>query len=242
MSLPLSGTRSAGLGLPHHSPESSHAPLSTLIDSTPGVYKAWNTFARDYDLNATEVAHASHGRRLDDTLKEWCKIDDEDKLQAEIVRFEDEVLEGGPTVLPGVHALLKQIRDGASDQSHGWTIVTSASNIYTPKALSRCGIDLPPAGLVTSNDVSAGKPHPDPYLAGAKKCGVDPKNCLVVEDAPSGLKAGRAAGAKTLAVCTSHTREYLEKSDAKPDYIVQDLTKVSVNWKVGKLEVTIDES
>lgn len=64
-------------------PDAHHAK-STLIDSTPGVLKAWETFGKDYSLNAEEVAHASHGRRLYDTLKEFCRIDDEDKLQ---VRF-----------------------------------------------------------------------------------------------------------------------------------------------------------
>jgi beta-phosphoglucomutase-like phosphatase (HAD superfamily) len=54
---------------------------STLIDSTPGIINAWDTFAKDYSFDATEVAHAAHGRRLYDTLKEWCRIDDEEKLQ-----------------------------------------------------------------------------------------------------------------------------------------------------------------
>lgn len=58
----------------------SPQPHRTLIDSTPGVHKAWQTFAEDYNFDAAAVAHASHGRRLYDTLKEFCKIDDEDKL------------------------------------------------------------------------------------------------------------------------------------------------------------------
>jgi beta-phosphoglucomutase-like phosphatase (HAD superfamily) len=94
---------------------------------------------------------------------------------------------------------------------------------------------------VTSNDVSKGKPHPDPYLAGAKKCGVDPAKCLVVEDAPSGIRAGHAAGSQTLAVCTSHTRQAIVDSGANPDYIVRDLMRVSVRWVEGKVEVNIDE-
>lgn len=53
-----------------------------------------------------------------------------------------------------------------------------ATSIYTPKALSVCSIPVPKAGYVTSDDVDHGKPHPDPYLAGAKKCGVDPSKCM----------------------------------------------------------------
>lgn len=64
---------------------------------------------------------------------------------------------------------------------------------------------------------------------------------LVVEDAPSGIRAGHAAGARTLAVCTSHTRQAIVDSGASPDYIVTDLTRVSVRLVDGKVEVSIDE-
>jgi hypothetical protein len=54
---------------------------STLVDSTPGVYKAWKTFSLHYSLgDYQEITHATHGRRLYDTLKELCKIQDETKL------------------------------------------------------------------------------------------------------------------------------------------------------------------
>lgn len=81
-----------------------------------------------------------------------------------------------------------------------------------------------PASIVTSEHVSRGKPFPDPYLEGAKRCNVDASKCLVVEDANSGLKSGKAAGAKTLAVLTSQSREELDKSGVVPDYVAKDLT------------------
>jgi len=202
------------------------------------VNKAWDTFAKDYSL-PIDVAHATHGRRLYDTLREYCHIDDEDKLLAEINRFEQEVIDGGPIVLPGTLALISQV---VHETTHRWTIVTSASNVYAPRALKKCSVPIPLAGYVTANDVSNGKPHPDPYLAGAKKCGVDATKCLVIEDAPSGIRAGRAAGARTLAVCTSHSRQVILDSGANPDYIVKDLTKVTVKWVDGKLDISIDES
>ncbi|KAJ3488497.1 hypothetical protein NLJ89_g11609 [Agrocybe chaxingu] len=79
----------------------------TLIDSTPGVLKAWETFTIDYNLSdSIAIAHATHGRRLYDTLKEFCGITDEDRLLEEVDRFEDEVIKGGPTALPGAIDLL----------------------------------------------------------------------------------------------------------------------------------------
>jgi len=212
----------------------------TLIDSTPGVLSAWKTFAHDYSLgDYLHVAEETHGRRLYDTLKEYCKIDEETKLKDEIDRFENEVIAGGPTALPGAIALINTLN--SLEIAGCWTIVTSASNGYAPRALERAGVPLPSVGIVTANDVPKGKPHPEPYLAGAAKCEVDATRCLVVEDAVSGLRSGRAAGARTLAVCTSSPRKLLEESDALPTYIVSDLTKVSVRQVEGKIEVTIEQ-
>ncbi|KAF7367363.1 Sugar phosphatase YfbT [Mycena sanguinolenta] len=252
----------------------------TLIDSTPGLVKAWTTFCNDYQLgDPATVVHETHGRRLYDTLKEYCHINDESKLQAEIDRFEEEVINGGPIVLPGVSALVSALLSQAgmrfspwnsidssshhtqlsSETAFGWTIVTSATRNYAPRALERCSIPLPRAGIVCSDDVSQGKPHPAPYLAGASKCGVDPSKCLVVEDAISGMQAGAAAGALVLAVCTSTPRNTIITSGAKPSYVVTDLSKsvavvrfyrsfgveffsrVSARWINDKIEVTIDE-
>ena len=124
-------------------------------------------------------------------------------IKAAILRFEEVVIEGGPIALPGAQALLSQIDAGSSPSARGWTIVTSgtylisripsspthmyfaghpsnehlATNVYTPKALSRTGIPVPAAGYVTADDVERGKPEPDPYLAGAARVGVDSKNC-----------------------------------------------------------------
>jgi len=213
----------------------------TLIDSTPGVLKAWETFSADYSLgDSAAIAHATHGRRLYDTLKEYCHIEDEAKLQAEIDRFEDQVIQGGPVALPGAVSLISKL--SSPESALHWTIVTSASNKYAPRALRRSEVPLPAVGLITSNDVPHGKPHPAPYLAGAEKCNVDPTRCLVVEDAISGLKSGHAAGARTLAVCTSTTRQTILESDANPDYIVTDLTRVSARWINGKIEVAMDVS
>ncbi|KAK2461722.1 hypothetical protein APHAL10511_006185 [Amanita phalloides] len=211
----------------------------TLIDSTLGVLNAWARFSIDYNLgNHMAVVHETHGRRLYDTLKEYCKITDEDKIQSEIDRFEELVLEGGLVALPGAMALTEQLERVAPSR---WTIVTSASNKYAPRAIQAAGLPKPTVGIITSNDVQCGKPHPEPYLAGAQKCGVDPAKCLVVEDAISGLKSGKAAGATTLGVCTSTERRLLVASDANPDVVVEDLTRLSVQLVDGRLEISVSD-
>ncbi|KIY45229.1 HAD-like protein, partial [Fistulina hepatica ATCC 64428] len=224
---------------------------STLVDSTPGVLKGWEILCTEMCTEADfagltpkeyslKVAGLTHGRRPYQTLPEYCHVTGTDEeLWAAIRRFEDLILEGGSVILPGVAKLVSEL-NAVPEMANRWTIVTSGSNTYAPRALKRCDIPIPPHGIVCANDVTHGKPHPEPYLAGAKICQVDPKNCLVVEDAPSGIQAGRSAGCNTLAVCTSMSREFLTPEN--PDYIVTNLSKVSVAWVNGKIAVTIDES
>ncbi|KAF9258611.1 HAD-like protein [Marasmius fiardii PR-910] len=212
----------------------------TLIDSTPGLKMAWEQFCIDYDLgDPDKIIHDTHGRRLSDTLKDICNINDEEKLLTEINRFEEQVIMGGPIALPGVKRLIKDLQ---AEHPSRWTIVTSATAFYAPRALERCGIPLPVNGIITSNDVEKGKPHPDPYLTGARKCGADPRQCLVIEDAIAGLVSGRNAGSKTIAVCTSTPRATIEVSDAEPDFIIDDLTRLSVHRVEGSrgIKVTIE--
>jgi len=186
------------------------------------------------------VLKETHGVRLVDSLQTWCKITDPELLASESIRFEEEVIAGGPIILPGVNDLLAQLDEGAPDNSK-WTIVTSATSFYAPQALKAAGIRMPPS-IVTSEHVPRGKPYPDPYLEGAKRCNVDPKNALVIEDAPSGIRSGHAAGAKTLAVLTSHSDKGMIDSGANPDYTVKDLSHVSAKWVDGKIQITIDDS
>lgn len=90
---------------------------------------------------------------------------------------------------------------------------------------------------MTSDLVDRGKPAPDPYLLGAKLTGSDPTKCLVVEDAPPGVVAGKAAGAKVLGLKTTHDERRLWESGA--DYVVQDLSFVQARWEGTNLVVTI---
>jgi len=213
----------------------------TLIDSTPGVFYAWDEFRKQYTDLPDNIAHLTHGRRLKDTLREHCRIMDESDLENEIMRFELLVVNQrnglGPEVLKGAQSLLNELNEIAPDK---WTIVTSASRFYASQAIPKCSLPIPRKGYVTADDVTEGIPKPAPYNAGAATLGVPAEKCLVVEDAPSGLKAGRAAGARTLAVCTSHGREsLLDEAQKSLDYIVEDLEGISLKLVGDQIEVTL---
>ncbi|RSH94828.1 hypothetical protein EHS25_004634 [Saitozyma podzolica] len=206
----------------------------TLIDSTPAVLATWQVFAEKYDLDLTQVLKSSHGVRTADNLRRWCGIEDEDRLAEEAALFENMIVEearrlqavgeAGLVALPGVSPLLKQL------PSHGWAVVTSATGLYTSAALPLAGVPVP-ENLITAEKVTNGKPHPEPYMLGASILSVEPKDCIVVEDAPSGIRAGVAAGSRVLAVCTSHTRQQLEGHGAT--WTVEDLRDLRVTPSEG---------
>ena len=115
-----------------------------------------------------------------------------------------------------------------------------ASRNFALKALERAGAPLPKAGIITSNDVARGKPHPDPYEAAARLLGVEAKNCecyptssfTTMNQSPSRcrcgrchlrIKAGNSSGAHVLGVCTSTSRDVLLSSDVQPDFVLANL-------------------
>jgi len=218
----------------------------TLLDSTAAVEATWEFYAKKYNLNVQEVLKTSHGVRTVDNLKRWCGHTDGPELEEAAKAFESMIVteaqrlqsEGktGLVLLPGVHELLSTLETSPKPV---WTIVTSATTIYASAALPTAGVPDPPH-LITAEAVSKGKPYPDPYLAGAAALGVPVEECIVVEDAPSGVKSGVAAKARVLAVCTSHDRGDLQGLGAS--WIVTDLSKVRGSLVQGKVSLEIDET
>ncbi|PSR93717.1 hypothetical protein PHLCEN_2v4612 [Hermanssonia centrifuga] len=187
---------------------------------------------------------AAHGVRTVENLRIYCGVEDPEELEREAIRFEEAIVtsahqngKSGIVPLPGVLSLMKEILPGAKGPNPSWAICTSATRNYAQAALSAAGI-TPPEIFVASEDVTKGKPAPDPYLLGAERCGVEPSRCLVVEDAPAGIKSGKAAGCKTLGLITSHTKEQVEA--AAPDFITKDLSSVTMKLSEnGGVDVTI---
>lgn len=129
-------------------------------------------------------------------------------------------------LLPGTADVL------ATLPAANWAVVTSGTKIVTRARWSTAGLPDPPV-LISAEDVSAGKPAPDPYRTAATRLQLDPTTCLAIEDSPPGLTAARAAGCKTLALLTTHQRE-----DLDADLIAPDLTAVQIRYN-GAFDLTI---
>ena len=184
----------------------------TLIDSTPAVIRAWTTWAQELGLTAEELGR-HHGVPSAGVVR---AVLPPERQQAAIARIDELELAdvADIVVLPGAAEALKALVDAKN------AIATSCTVPLARARIGAAGLQ-PPSTLVTADDVTHGKPDPEPFLVAAERLGVDPRRCLVVEDAPMGLKAAHAAGCFTLAVVTTTPREALDA-----DAIVDNLSAV----------------
>lgn len=198
----------------------------TLVDSTASVERIWRAWAPEYGLDADTILRTSHGRRSQDVVPDYLPAA---QVPAALRRL-DEIEVGdtdGVVALPAVAEVL------AGLPAARWAAVTSGERHVMVPRLQRAGLPVP-AVLVTADDVSAGKPDPEGYLAAAHALGVDPARCLVVEDAPAGIAAGQVAGAQVRAVGTSHPCAELTAAEA----VVADLT--GCRFTVGQAGIEVE--
>ncbi|KAJ7498731.1 phosphatase [Mycena latifolia] len=218
----------------------------TLVDSTAGVVGAWAVFKKSYpNIDVTEILSSAHGVRTVENLRIHCGITDPDELEREAERFEKAIVTSstenggaGIVLLPGVKAAMDELESRRKLPNPLWAICTSATRFYATTALGLAGVPKPDV-LVVAEDVTKGKPSPDPYLLGAKLCGVKPENCVVFEDAPAGIRSGQAAGCKTIGFLTSHSREQLEA--VKPDFLVKDMASITMKRTENGVDITVHQ-
>ena len=177
-----------------------------LIDSTPAVARVWRRWAIEHGFNPEEVVARAHGRPSLTTVREYLPNADHHAENKEVERREIQDLEG-VVPLPGALDLL------ASLPADRWTIVTSCTRPLAEVRIKAAGLPLP-VKLITSNDITNGKPHPEPYIKGAALLGFAAADCIVVEDVPAGVRAGKASGARVLAFTTTVQDSALRDSGA----------------------------
>lgn len=186
----------------------------TLVDSTPAVERSWHTWAREYDVDYEALMRVSHGRRTEDTVAEFVapqrRADAVARLQELELTDLDDV-----TALPGARGLLGPL---SRDR---WAAVTSGERPLMTARLTAALLPVPDI-MICAEDVVAGKPSPEGYLKAAAALGHDATQCVVVEDSPAGIAAGKAAGSQVLAVTTTHDADQV----ADADMIVADLSRL----------------
>jgi len=198
-----------------------------LISSLGSVERCWTIWANMRGIDPEYACRVAHGCRSIDTV---ALLRPDLDAQAENDFIENMEIEDteGIILLPGVLDLLKALPPDR------WTVVTSATDRLARVRLAAGGVPVPER-LITAECVTEGKPHPAPYLAGAALLGFAPVDCVVFEDAPSGVAAGRAAGCTVVATTFSHSAGAL----AAAHYLVPDLSGVSVAVTTGGLELML---
>jgi len=189
-----------------------------LVDSTPAVARVWTSWALEHGLIPEEVVRRAHGRPSLATIIELLPHGDHAAENNEVERREIEDI-ADVIALPGALTLLQSI------PQHRWAVVTSATRALAAVRLQVAGLPVP-KHLVTASDLRRGKPYPDPYLKGSELLQIPPAECLVAEDAPSGVRSGKAAGARVLALRTTSTDA--ELLSAAADWIADDLSSLSL--------------
>jgi len=187
-----------------------------LISSLGSVERSWQTWAESHGLDVRETIKTAHGMRAIETVR-TLKPDADHAAELRVIEDLEVGDNEGLEVLEGVASILALLPETF------WTIVTSATERLARSRLAFAGIPVP-EHIVTADMVAHGKPHPEPYLKGAKILGLAPEDCIVIEDSSSGAKAGHAAGCKVLATTFSHTLGQL----AAADWIVESLGKVTI--------------
>jgi sugar-phosphatase len=157
-----------------------------------------------------DVLAISHGRPALETMK-IVRPDLATEEEHERFLQEEEALDTGSLAIPGAVAFVRQLPEGR------WGVVTSAPGKLARQRLQDCGFPPPPV-LVTPEDVTKGKPDPEPYRLGAERLRVAPPECFVVEDAPAGLISARAAGMVAIGITTTYGRAGLGAEVAVPDF------------------------
>lgn len=199
-----------------------------LVDSTRAVDREWREWAGRKGVDGDAIMAIAHGVRTIEVIRRVAPHLDAETEAAAIENHEAHD-QRGVTVMPGAADLLKSIPAGR------WGVVTSGSRLLAQNRLRYCGLPVPEV-LVTSDDVTNGKPHPEPYLKGAQGLGFRPEECVVIEDAPAGIESARAGGMRVIGMASTYGAEKLVNADA----VVRAFSRIRVSANgSGKLRLEI---
>jgi len=187
-----------------------------LVDSTPAVARVWSWWAKQHGFDPEDTVRRAHGRPSISTIRELLPNVDHEAEDREVERREIEDVEG-VVPLPGATELLQALPLAR------WAIVTSCTKKLAFVRIRAAGLPEPKF-IVTSTDITKGKPDPEPYLKGAWALSFHTQACVVIEDAPAGIRSGKSAGAQVIALQTTENDELLLAAGA--DYIVKDCSAI----------------
>lgn len=200
-----------------------------LVDSTPAVERVWGAWAIEHGFDPGEVVRHAHGRPSLETLRYYRPGADLALENQAFVRREAADLTG-VSAMRGAIELLRSLPPTA------WAVVTSCTRPLADARWAAAGLPQP-RHWITSDTIAHGKPAPDGYLRGAERLGFAPSECVVVEDAVVGVRAGKAAGARVLAVTTTAAAAALYAAGA--EWVVDSCASIQLRRACPQLELDL---
>lgn len=199
-----------------------------LVDSTKSVVVVWTAWSEKNGLSPAKTLDVIHGRRTIEGLQILAPHLD---LEAETQKIEAAITmkKGGTVAIPGAASLLSSL------PKDRWCVVTSGLKEFAVIRLKDANLPIPEI-LVSADDVTKGKPDPEPYLKGAQLMKVDPAKCIVIEDAPNGIRAGRAAGIRVIGVGTTYPVSELKEANA----VVKTMEGITASSRQGQITIRVE--
>ncbi|MCF1716580.1 HAD family phosphatase [Flavihumibacter sp. RY-1] len=207
-----------------------------ILDSNPVIEAFWGKWAEREGIPFNEqiIKETIHGRTTWETIHTLF-VHADDARKQEI--YDDGVsfdLTMQPALIPGVQDFIS----GIADRGLPFILVTSSPHKRAWHFLRQQGLAQYFTDSITMEDVTKGKPDPEPYLKGAAKLGIDPDACLVFEDSDSGIRSGLDAGMRVVAVNNSnfnHERVIWTISDFTELQVEEQHLRLEGNKDSGKL-------
>ena len=199
-----------------------------LVDSTKSVVVVWTAWSKKNGISPAKTLDVIHGRRTIEGLQILAPHLD---LESETKKIEAAITlkKEGTIAIPGAASLLSSL------PKDRWCVVTSGLKEFARIRLKDANLPIPEI-LVSADDVTKGKPDPEPYLKGAQLMKVDPAKCIVIEDAPNGIRAGRAAGIRVIGVGTTYPVSELKEANA----VAKTMEGISASSRQGQITIHVE--
>jgi sugar-phosphatase len=201
----------------------------TLVDSASRVERLWLEWGQRNGVDTESLLKVMHGRRADETIRlvaPHLPVEDEfAKLEAEEI-----------TDMGGVRPYSNALDLVSQLSPKQWAVVTSGTLHVASARLRHVGLPTPEV-FITARDVKAGKPAPEGYLLAASRLSLPPSDCIVIEDAPAGIQAGKSAGMRVIAVASTLSKEALSQADV----VIQDLDQIKLNLMGSEISIQIHQ-
>lgn len=189
----------------------------TLVESTFFIERLWMDWGVQHGITPERMSEVMHGRPAAEIIN---LVAPHLPVKEEVYALETDEISRmhGMKTYAGAGELLNNL------SPRQWAIVTSGSLRVAGARLNYAKLPRPEV-FITADDIKAGKPAPDAYLLAAHRLHVKPEDCVVVEDAPAGIQAGKSAGMRVIGIASSHSKEELSQADV----IVQQLA--DIKWQ-----------